>query len=197
MSKSGSSVVRWDNAEILFALTKFPIDAEDINMNAKSPERDFIKYAIQRGLVALVPNERYPEHKRYALTDAARALMGVEHRWSVKTVRGDETGEYVQRLFITLLSGGEFASKESRFSGDFARDRVDSLHIILCGVDIAASIEPKPDTWYEFYSTLDGATSQCGLYGYVRCACGAKGGDMRLKADEIGLARIIRALTDH
>jgi hypothetical protein len=190
--------VRWNNAEISFALTKFPIDSEDINMNAKSPERDFIKYAIQRGLVALVPDARHPDYKpRYTLTDEGRALKDIVRQWGIKTFNDSDASEYVQRLFITLLSGGEFAAKGSRFNGDIFRDRVDSLHIILCGVDMAASVEPKPDTWYEFESTLDGSTGKCGLYGQVRCACGAKGGEMRLKADESGLATIIRALTDH
>jgi len=189
--------MRWDNAEIAFALTKFPINSEDVNMNAKSPEGDFIKYAIKQGLVALVPDARYPEFKRYSLTDEGRALKEIVRPWSVKTFNDSDAGEYVQRLFITLLSGGEFAAKGSQFNGDFHRDQVDSLHIILCGVDMAASVEPKPDTWYEFESTLDGSTGKCGLYGQVRCACGAKGGEMRLKADESGLAKIIRALTDH
>jgi hypothetical protein len=162
--------------------------------------RDFLDMAIEDGLVVLDEASR-----KYVTTTAAPSaddLYGLGTPLPfVNADADDHDAKFVAQAWRVLLLAGsavDLPAKKSGFSTAPAAQADSVLHVLLCGLDVAASTKPDIEEWSNFTGTFSPNDEINGLTAVPVCACGRVRKYMVMNyvidGDE-GLGKLMRLLT--
>jgi len=191
----------YDDPKAMLALTRlaqFPLSR--VGHPLLPLVRDFLDKAIEDGLVVLDETSR----KYVTTSDATSAddLYGLGTPLPfVNADAGDPDAKFVAQAWRVLLLTGaaiDLPAKKSGFSTAPAAHADSVLHVLLCGLDVAASTKPDIEEWSNFTGTFSANDEINGLAAVPVCACGRvrKYMVMHYVIDgDAGLGKLMRLLT--